>query len=156
MAASTKGSWRIRPGQLIKRRNSMSNSLSRRSLLKNIALAAGTAVAANAAGAATTAPAAAPAKPAAAGAAKPAAAPAAGPVKLDPKDPAAVALGYHEDATKVDLKKFPMHKANQLCNNCLQIQGKAGEEYRPCNLFPKKLVHQTGWCKVWVKKPGTA
>ena len=60
----------------------MSNSLSRRSLLKNIALAAGTAVAANAAGAATTAPAAAPAKPAAAGAAKPAAAPAAGPVKL--------------------------------------------------------------------------
>lgn len=130
----------------------MSNSLSRRSLLKNIALAAGTAVAANAAGAATTAPAAAPAKPAA----KPAAAPAAGPVKLDPKDPAAVALGYHEDAKTVDAKKFPMHKANQVCNNCLQIQGKAGEAYRPCNLFPKKLVAEKGWCKVWVKKPGTA
>ena len=130
----------------------MSNSLSRRSLLKNIALAAGTAVAANAAGAATTAPAAAPAKPAA----KPAAAPAAGPVKLDPKDAAAVALGYHEDSKAVDAKKFPMHKANQFCNNCLQIQGKAGEAYRPCNLFPKKLVAEKGWCKVWVKKPGTA
>lgn len=123
----------------------MSNSLSRRTLLKNIALAAGTAVAANAAGAATTAP-----------AAKPAAAPAAGPVKLDPKDAAAVALGYHEDAKKVDAKKFPMHKANQLCSNCLQIQGKAGEAYRPCNLFPKKLVAEKGWCKVWIKKPGTA
>jgi hypothetical protein len=133
----------------------MSNSLSRRSLLKNIAIAAGTAVAANAAAAATTAPAAAPAKPAAAGAAKPAA-PAAGPAKLDPKDAAAVALGYHEDAKKVDPKKFPMHKANQLCSNCLQIQGKAGEAYRPCNLFPKKLVADKGWCKVWVKKPGTA
>ncbi len=133
----------------------MSNSLSRRSLLKNIALAAGTAVAANAASAATTAPAAAPAAKPAAGA-KPAAAPAAGPVKLDPKDPAAVALGYHEDSKAVDAKKFPMHKANQLCNNCLQLQGKAGEAYRPCNLFPKKLVHETGWCKVWVKKPGTA
>lgn len=130
----------------------MSNSLSRRSLLKNIALAAGTAVAANAAGAATTAPAAAPAKPAA----KPAAAPAAGPVKLDPKDAAAVALGYHEDSKAVDAKKFPMHKANQFCNNCLQIQGKAGEAHRPCNLFPKKLVAEKGWCKVWVKKPGTA
>ena len=138
----------------------MSNSLSRRSLLKNIALAAGTAVAANAAGAATTAPAAAPAaKPAAkpAAGAKPAAAPAAaGPAKLDPKDPAAVALGYHEDAKTVDAKKFPMHKANQLCSNCLQLQGKAGEAYRPCNLFPKKLVSDKGWCKVWVKKPGTA
>ncbi len=134
----------------------MSNSLSRRSLLKNIALAAGTAVAANAAVAATTAPAAAPAAKPAAGA-KPAAAPAAaGPVKLDPKDPAAVALGYHDDSKAVDAKKFPMHKANQFCNNCLQLQGKAGDEYRPCNLFPKKLVHQTGWCKVWVKKPGTA
>lgn len=131
----------------------MSNSLSRRSLLKSIALAAGTAVAADAAAAATTAPAAAPAKPAAA---KPAATPATGPVKLDSKDAAAVALGYYEDASKVDAKKFPMHKANQLCSNCLQIQGKAGEAYRPCNLFPKKLVAEKGWCKVWVKKPGTA
>jgi long-subunit fatty acid transport protein len=145
----------------------MSESLSRRNLLKSLALAAGgTAAAAQAlistAQAQTTpakpaAPAAAkPAAPAAAKPAAPAAAAPAGFVKLDPKDPAAVALAYHEDSTKVDPKKYPMHKPNQFCNNCLQLQGKAGEEYRPCNLFPKKLVHQRGWCKVWVKKPGTA
>lgn len=122
----------------------MSESLSRRNLLKSIALAAGSAAAAQALVSAANAQ-----------AGKPAAAPAATP-KLDPKDPAAVALGYHEDATKVDAKKFPMHKANQLCSNCLQLQGKAGEAYRPCNLFPKKLVAEKGWCKVWVKKPGTA
>jgi hypothetical protein len=49
-----------------------------------------------------------------------------------------------------------MHKANQFCNNCLQIQGKPGEALRGCNLFPKNLVADKGWCKVWVKKPGTA
>jgi len=122
----------------------MSESLSRRNLLKSIALAAGTAAAAQAI-----------VSPAEAQAAKPAAAPAAKP-KLDPKDPAAVALGYHEDASKVDPKKFPMHKANQVCKNCLQIQGKDGEALRGCNLFPKNLVAEKGWCKVWVKKPGTA
>ncbi len=130
----------------------MSESLSRRNLLKSIALAAGSAAATQA----LVSTANAQAKPAAAPAAKPAAAAPAAVPKLDPKDPAAVALGYHEDSTKVDAKKFPMHKPNQFCNNCLQLQGKAGDEYRPCNLFPKKLVHQTGWCKVWVKKPGTA
>lgn len=150
----------------------MSESLSRRHLLKSLALAAGGAAAAQAlVGTAQTQTA--PAKPATpAAGAKPAtpasparpATPAAGATpaapagfaKLDPKDPAAVALAYHEDATKVDVKKFPMHKPNQFCHNCLQIQGKDGEEYRPCNLFPKKLVHKNGWCKVWVKKPGTA
>jgi hypothetical protein len=134
----------------------MSESLSRRNLLKSLALAAGGAAAAPAL-VSTAQAQATPAKPAApAAGAKPAAAAPAGLVKLDPKDPAAVALAYHEDSTKVDVKKYPMHKANQFCNNCLQIQGKAGEAYRPCNLFPKKLVAEKGWCKVWVKKPGTA
>jgi hypothetical protein len=125
----------------------MSESLSRRNLLKSIALAAGTAAAAQTLVSTANAQAAKPAAAPAAAAAKP---------KLDPKAPAAVALGYHEDSTKVDAKKFPMHKANQLCSNCLQIQGKAGEAWRGCNLFPKNLVADKGWCKVWVKKPGTA
>ncbi len=136
----------------------MSESLSRRNLLKSLALAAGGTAAAQRL-ISTAQAQATPAKPAAPAAAKPAAPAAAAPagfVKLDPKDPAAVALAYHEDATKVDPKKYPMHKPNQFCNNCLQIQGKAGEPYRPCNLFPKKLVAEKGWCKVWVKKPGTA
>jgi hypothetical protein len=141
----------------------MSESLSRRNLLKSLAVAAGSTAAAQAV-VSTALAQATPAKPAAPAAGAKPATPAAGAkpaapagfVKLDPKDPAAVALAYHEDATKVDVKKYPMHKANQFCNNCLQIQGKPGEAYRPCNLFPKKLVADKGWCKVWVKKPGTA
>jgi secreted PhoX family phosphatase len=133
-------------------RESMSESMSRRNLLKSIALAASTAATAQALVSTASAQA---AKPATAQAAKPAAPPAAKP-KLDPKDKAAIALGYHDDASKVDAKKFPMFKPKQLCNNCLQIQGKAGEAWRGCNLFPKNLVAEKGWCKVWVKKPGTA
>jgi hypothetical protein len=86
--------------------------------------------------------------------AKPAAAPA-GFVKLEETDANAKALGYMHDAKKVDAKKNPNYKPGQLCSNCLQLQGKAGEAWRPCSLFPKKLVNANGWCKVWVKKPGT-
>jgi hypothetical protein len=39
-----------------------------------------------------------------------------------------------------------------MCNTCLQLQGNAGDAYRPCNIFPGKLVNANGWCKVWVKK----
>ena len=49
--------------------------------------------------------------------------------------------------------KNPMLKEGANCANCLQIAGKEGEEWRPCNIFPGKLVHSNGWCKVWVAKP---
>lgn len=78
----------------------------------------------------------------------------AAPARLDPKDPAAVALGYTHDAKTVDAARNPTYKAGQLCSNCLQIQGKDGEEWRGCNLFPGKQVHANGWCRVWVAKPG--
>ena len=68
-------------------------------------------------------------------------------------EPTAVALGYHEDAKSVDAKKFPTYKAEQNCANCLQLTGKAGEAWRPCNLFPGKLVAEKGWCQVWGTKP---
>ncbi len=78
----------------------------------------------------------------------------AGPLpRLKPTEPLAMALSYFEDAGKVDAKKFPTYKPGQLCSNCLQLTGKAGDEWRPCNLFPGKLVHANGWCKVYVKKP---
>lgn len=90
-----------------------------------------------------------------------AAAPAAGwlagveaaPVELDPNDPQAKALGYVKDATKVDAKANPNYKAGQVCDNCLQYQGKPGDALGPCNIFPGKLVQAKGWCKVWVKRP---
>jgi hypothetical protein len=71
---------------------------------------------------------------------------------LSPADPAASALGYHEDATKVDTKAFPTYQLSQSCANCLQLQGADGQPWRPCNLFPGKLVAAGGWCKVWAKK----
>lgn len=116
----------------------MTNSISRRDALKNIALAAGVVVGIQTAAAQT--------------AAKPAAKP---PVKLDEKDPVAAALGYVADASKVDKKKNPMFKVGHNCANCLQIQGKDGEAWRPCNLFPGKVVASKGWCKSWIQKPGT-
>jgi hypothetical protein len=72
--------------------------------------------------------------------------------KLDPKDPAAVALGYIADAKSVDPKTNPTYAAGQACNTCLQLQGKPGDAFRPCNIFPGKLVDANGWCRVWTKK----
>lgn len=67
-------------------------------------------------------------------------------------DPTAVALSYTDDAAKVDAAKFPTYKAGSKCDNCLQLTGTPGNTWRPCNLFPGKLVNANGWCKVYVKK----
>ena len=108
----------------------MSESFSRREALKGFALLVG-------ASATLRARAAAPAEP----------------VHLSASDPAAVALGYHENVQQVEAKAFPTYQPGQSCLNCLQLQGKAGDSWRPCNLFPGKLVPVDGWCKVWAKKP---
>jgi hypothetical protein len=71
------------------------------------------------------------------------------PRRLDMKDPAAIALGYVESASQVDLKKYPGYVKGSNCENCLQLQGTAGNNYRPCSLFPGKLVSVSGWCKGW-------
>jgi hypothetical protein len=76
------------------------------------------------------------------------------PAQLDEKDPLAVAMGYTHDAKKVDASKTPQYKPGSTCANCLQLTGKEGEQWRPCNIFPGKLVNADGWCKVWVAKPG--
>jgi hypothetical protein len=68
---------------------------------------------------------------------------------LDVKDPAAVAVGYVEDASKVDARKYPTYSKGSSCENCLQLQGSAGAPYRPCMLFPGKLVAAAGWCSAW-------
>jgi len=75
--------------------------------------------------------------------------PAAEPSRLDIKDPAAIALGYVENASQVDGKKFPQFAQGSNCENCLLLQGSAGNNYRPCSLFPGKLVSVSGWCKGW-------
>ncbi len=35
------------------------------------------------------------------------------------------------------------------CDNCLELQGAPGNDYRPCGIFPGKLVSVRGWCSRW-------
>jgi len=69
--------------------------------------------------------------------------------KVDVHDPQAMALGYVENAGQVDPKKYPQYVAGSNCDNCLQLQGKPGNNYRPCTLFSGKLVAVAGWCSGW-------
>jgi hypothetical protein len=71
---------------------------------------------------------------------------------LDPKDPAAVTLGFVDDVSKVDAAANPMYAAGQKCTNCVQFQGKPNDAQGGCVLFPGKSVPGSGWCKVWRKK----
>ncbi len=63
-------------------------------------------------------------------------------VKLD--DPTAIALKYVH-ASKVE---------GQYCDNCQYITGEDGKEWRPCGIFPGKVVAAKGWCSAWMKKTG--
>ena len=106
---------------------SQQDHLTRRRLLSNLALAAG--------GAAVL-----PAMSARAAAELP---------HLDVNEPAAVKVGYVEQATAVDAKKFPSYEKGSTCANCAQLQGPEGAAYRPCTLFPGKSVAVAGWCSGW-------
>ena len=111
----------------------MNELISRRDALKGLALGAGTILAV--------------------GATRTRAADAGSLPHVSPTDSVAVALSYHESAKTVEAAKFPNFKPGQECSNCLQLTGKAGDAWRPCNLFPGKVVNAGGWCKVYVKKP---
>jgi|SRR5690348_5282568 High potential iron-sulfur protein len=71
---------------------------------------------------------------------------------VSPTDPMAAALGYSESASKIDAKAFPTFQPSQTCANCAQLQGAPGQAWRPCALFPGKVVAADGWCKAWAKK----
>ena len=72
--------------------------------------------------------------------------------RLSESDPQAQALGYKEDATKVDKQKFANYQPGQLCNNCQQYQGTPKDPRAPCAVFAGKSVNAKGWCSAWVKK----
>ena len=74
--------------------------------------------------------------------------------KLDPNDPTAKALVYVHDAADVDTSNplAARYEPGQDCSNCAQIQGEDGAEWRPCQIFPGKLVAAAGWCTVWAPK----
>jgi len=70
----------------------------------------------------------------------------AGSPHLSESDPTAKALGYVEDASKVDKTKFPSYKAGAHCATCNFFQGKPADAYAPCQIFPGKSVAAKGWC----------
>ena len=72
--------------------------------------------------------------------------------KLTESDPTAQALGYKEDASKVDTKKYAGYKAGNVCANCTLYSGKASDASGPCSAFGGKSVAAKGWCMAWVKK----
>ena len=63
---------------------------------------------------------------------------------VDPEDPQAKALQYVHKSTK----------DGQQCAGCALAQGSAGDAWRPCGIFPGKLVSSEGWCAAWAKKTG--
>ncbi|MBB3195758.1 high-potential iron-sulfur protein [Roseateles terrae] len=71
---------------------------------------------------------------------------------VDEKDPTAVSLGYHADASKIDKAKQPKYVPGSACGNCSLFQGKAGAASGPCPIFAGKHVSAKGWCSAYVKK----
>jgi hypothetical protein len=76
----------------------------------------------------------------------------AAPPKVSEKDPQAMALGYSEDSTKVDPKKYPKHTAEQKCSTCQLFVAKGKDPYGNCPLYAGKVVAATGWCSAYAKK----
>ena len=72
--------------------------------------------------------------------------------KLALDDPMAQAMKYTHDASTVDPATRANPAENQDCANCALIQGEDGAEWRPCQIFPGKLVAAAGWCSVWAPK----
>ena len=74
--------------------------------------------------------------------------------KLTEDDPAAKALLYVNDAANVDTSQplAARYEEGQHCATCAQIMGDEGAEWRPCAIFPGKLVSAKGWCSVWASR----
>lgn len=67
-------------------------------------------------------------------------------------DPIATALGYREDASKVEAAKYPTRKTDQVCSNCRFFGGTDKTPWAGCQLFPAKAVAAKGWCSAYNAK----
>ncbi len=78
--------------------------------------------------------------------------------KINPDtNPTAKALGYYEDATKVDTAKYPKKAAadgaTQVCDNCSFYAASADHKgWGNCTLIAGGSVAAKGWCNSWTKK----
>jgi len=56
-----------------------------------------------------------------------------------------------EDDAQASALKY-VHKSpyeDRNCASCVLLQGEKGDSWRPCQLFPGKLVSAEGWCSAW-------
>jgi hypothetical protein len=72
--------------------------------------------------------------------------------KLSEDDPMGKAMKYTHDASTVEPSSRANPAADQNCANCELIQGADGDTWRPCQIFPGKVVNANGWCTVWAPK----
>lgn len=72
--------------------------------------------------------------------------------KVEESEPMAQAMKYVHDASTVDAASRANPAPEQDCSNCALVQGEEGVEWRPCQIFPGKLVNNAGWCSVWAPK----
>jgi len=84
-------------------------------------------------------------------AAKKAAPPAVVKTRLDERDPHAQAVGYVEDAARVDRKAWPKFRPGSTCANCALYRD-AAQPWSDCSLFPRQLVAARGWCDAYVTR----
>lgn len=72
--------------------------------------------------------------------------------KVEESEAMAQAMKYVHDASGVDASTRANPATDQTCANCALVQGADGEAWRPCQIFPGKLVNSAGWCSVWAPK----
>jgi hypothetical protein len=72
--------------------------------------------------------------------------------KIEESEAMAQAMKYVHDASSVDASTRANRAPEQTCANCALVQGADGEAWRPCQIFPGKLVSSAGWCSVWAPK----
>jgi hypothetical protein len=71
------------------------------------------------------------------------------PTRVDENEPQAQALGYKEDAARVDKAKFKNVQPGERCSNCKFFKGRAGDPWGPCDVFDGRKVSAKGWCAAW-------
>lgn len=72
--------------------------------------------------------------------------------RVPESDPTAQALGYKEDASKVDTAKYKNFVKGSSCANCNFYKSVSASE-GTCMALGNRLVSVKGWCSAWVKKP---
>ena len=71
---------------------------------------------------------------------------------LSPDDPTAKALGYTNDASKLDPKTETAFKPGSACAKCALYTAPASGDWGACGAFAGKAVNKGGWCRAFAAK----